>query len=246
MRRLKSPRIIVIAGPNGAGKTTFAREFLPAEAACREFINADLIAAGLSPFAPEKAAIEAGRLMIRAVDTHIARRESFAFETTLAGRGYASRIPAWRSDGWRVELIFLGLPTAEMAIERVAQRVRQGGHSIPEDTIRRRFSAGRRLFGSLYQNLVDRWALYDNSGESPVLLDWGENMGPALQARQPDPQYGDARPGDLDMALEALRRAAQRAREIALQTGTDLVVVRDGRVVHISPRESVPFREPQA
>jgi len=166
------PKIIIIAGPNGAGKTTFAREFLPQEAGCPVFINADLIAAGLSPFAPERAAIQAGRLTLQAIAQHVARRESFAFETTLSGKAYARQIPQWRQFGYRVELFFLSLPSAETAVQRVAERVRQGGHDIPEATIRRRFDAGKRLFAEVYQSLVDQWALYDNAGDEPLLMDW--------------------------------------------------------------------------
>ncbi|THD11041.1 AAA family ATPase [Metallibacterium scheffleri] len=167
-------KVIVIAGPNGAGKTTFAREFLPHEADCPVFVNADLIAAGLAPFAPESAAMQAGRLMLHELDRHFAARESFAFETTLAGRGYLQHIRAWQAAGYRVKLIFLQLDSAEAAIARVAQRVRQGGHDIPEVTIRRRFAAGRENFERLYGPLVDAWALYDNAGTAPVLLDWSE------------------------------------------------------------------------
>jgi predicted ABC-type ATPase len=166
------PRIIIIAGPNGAGKTTFAREFLPREAGCPLFVNADLIAAGLSPFAPEQAAIQAGRLMLQAIAQHVSKRESFAFETTLSGLGYARQIPLWRGLGFRVELYFLSLPSADMAVQRVAERVRQGGHNIPEATIRRRFASGARLLSQVYMPLVDQWAVYDNSGGEPVLLDW--------------------------------------------------------------------------
>ena len=166
------PKIIIIAGPNGAGKTTFAREFLPQEAGCPVFVNADLIAAGLSPFAPERAAIQAGRLMLDAIAQHVARRNSFAFETTLSGRAYARQIPQWRQLGYRVELFFLSLTSADIAVQRVAERVRQGGHDIPEATIRRRFDSGARLFPDVYQPLVDRWVLYDNSGDEPLLMDW--------------------------------------------------------------------------
>jgi predicted ABC-type ATPase len=167
----KSKKIVIIAGPNGAGKTTFAREFLPNEAACPTFINADLIAAGLSPFAPEKAAIQAGRLMLAEIDRHVRCQESFAFETTLAGRGYSTRIPVWQSVGYRTKLIFLRLASVELAIERVAARVRQGGHDIPEAVIRRRYEAGWRNFRELYRNRVDSWQVYDNSGVEPVLLE---------------------------------------------------------------------------
>jgi len=113
------PRAIIIAGPNGAGKTTFAREFLPVEAQCPVFVNADLIAAGLSPFAPEVAAIKAGRIMLAEIDDHVAHRRSFALETTLSGRAYAAKLLHWRTLGYHVSLYFLQLPTADMAIERV-------------------------------------------------------------------------------------------------------------------------------
>lgn len=165
------PKIIIIAGPNGAGKTTFAQEFLPQEAGCPVFVNADLIAAGLSPFAPERAAIQAGRLTLQAIAQHVARRESFAFETTLSGKAYARQIPQWRQLGYHVELFFLSLPSVDMAVQRVAERVRQGGHDIPETTIRRRFVSGRRMFADVYQPLVDKWVLYDNAGDEPVLMD---------------------------------------------------------------------------
>ena len=167
-------RVIVIAGPNGAGKTTFAREFLPNEAHCPVFVNADLIAAGLAPFAPESAAVQAGRLMLGELERHFAARTSFAFETTLSGRAYLRQISRWQAAGYRVKLIFLQLDSAEEAIARVAQRVRQGGHDIPQAVIRRRFVAGRANFERLYAPRVDAWALYDNAGTEPVLLDWSE------------------------------------------------------------------------
>ncbi|MDP1651334.1 MAG: zeta toxin family protein [Rhodocyclaceae bacterium] len=169
-----NPRIIIIAGPNGAGKTTFAREFLPNEASCPVFVNADLIAAGLAPFAPESAAVRAARLMLREIDQHFAARTSFAFETTLAGRSYLRLIDRWQAAGYRVILIFLQLASPEEAIARVAQRVRQGGHDIPEAVIRRRFAAGRENFERLYAPKVDAWVLYDNAGTQPVLIDWSE------------------------------------------------------------------------
>ena len=170
-----SKKIIIIAGPNGAGKTTFARWFLPLEAQCPQFINADLIAAGLSPFAPERAAIQAGRLMLETIRTCAKRGDSFSFETTLSGLGYLRHIERWRNDGYRVSLCFLALPTADAAVARVAERVRQGGHDIPEKVIRRRFAAGLRNFEQHYRDCVDDWVLYDNSGATPVMLEWGEN-----------------------------------------------------------------------
>jgi predicted ABC-type ATPase len=167
-------RIIIIAGPNGAGKTTFARSFLPEEAQCPRFINADLIAAGLSPFAPEAEAVRAGRLMLGEIADCVQRGESFAFETTLAGLSYRQHIDRWRSLGYQVSLYFLALPNAEAAISRVAERVRQGGHDIPEPVIRRRFTAGLHNFNHHYKARVDTWVLYDNAGPEPLLLEWGE------------------------------------------------------------------------
>ncbi|SDY20336.1 Predicted ABC-type ATPase [Variovorax sp. YR634] len=168
------PKIVIIAGPHGAGKTAFARAFLPQEAQISRFINADLIAAGLSPFAPEAEAIKAGRLMLEEIAECVRRRESFAFETTLSGLSYLRHIGAWRKSGYHVSLFFLALPTAEFAVARVAERVRQGGHHIPEDVIRRRFEAGHRNFDDRYRAAVDAWALYDNAGEEPDLIEWGE------------------------------------------------------------------------
>jgi len=138
------------------------------------FINADLIAAGLSPFAPDAAAIKAGRLMLDEIAGCAKRGESFAFETTLSGLGYLRHIRAWRQAGYHVSLFFLTLPSAEVAIARVAERVRQGGHDIPEDVIRRRFETGRRNFDAHYRAAVDAWGLYDNIGDEPVLIEWGE------------------------------------------------------------------------
>lgn len=163
-------RIVIIAGPNGAGKTTFAREFLPNEAGCPIFVNADLIAAGLSPFAPERVAMKAGRLMLEAIAEHVTKGESFAFETTLSGLTYTRMIPRWRRAGYVVKLIFLSLPDVEMALVRVAARVAQGGHAVPEATVRRRFAHGIENFHHRYQALVDTWLLYDNAANPPALL----------------------------------------------------------------------------
>ncbi|WP_295388859.1 zeta toxin family protein [uncultured Thiodictyon sp.] len=172
---MSQQKIIIIAGPNGAGKTTFAREFLPQEAACPVFVNADLIAAGLSPFRPEAAAVKAGRLMLEQIALHVERRDSFAFETTLSGLGYARKIPEWQALGYHIKLFFLSLPSPELAVERVTERVRQGGHHVPEVVIRRRFAAGRKNFQHVYQPLVDAWLLYDSSEAQPLMLEWGEN-----------------------------------------------------------------------
>lgn len=168
-------RIIIIAGPNGAGKTTFAREFLPQEANCRDFINADLIAAGLSPFGPEAAAQRAGRLMLQEMASRIEQSRGFAFETTLSGLNYARHIPHWKHQGYHIKLLFLSLPSVEIAIARVSARVAQGGHSIPEPVIRRRFASGLRNFHEVYKPLVDAWMHYDNSYATPVLIESQDN-----------------------------------------------------------------------
>ncbi len=163
-------KIIIIAGPNGAGKTTFAREFLPNEAQCPTFVNADLIAAGLNPFAPEVAAVKAGRLMLELIHEYVRKGESFAFETTLSGKIYARLIPQWRRAGYRIKLIFLRLAAPEMALARVRLRVSEGGHNVPEDIIRRRFQSGWRNFETIYRDLADEWAVYDNAGDQPILV----------------------------------------------------------------------------
>ena len=167
-------RIVIVAGPNGAGKTTFAKEYLPREADCPNFINADLIAAGLSPFNPADAAVQAGRLMILEMRRYLRQGESFAFETTLAGRSYALHIPDWQSAGYRVELIFLKLRSIRLAVARVKARVAQGGHHVAASVVRRRFRLGWNNFEQVYRPLVDRWELYDNSGQAPILLAKGD------------------------------------------------------------------------
>ncbi len=166
-------KIVIIAGPNGAGKTTFAQEFLPKEAGCLIFVNADLISAGLSPFSPSGAALRAARVMLGEIKTHVRRGNNFAFETTLSGLTYARMIPTWRRAGYGVKLIYLRLANPEMAVARVAARVRQGGHAVPEDVIRRRFSTGWNNFIEIYKALAAVWILYDNSGTSPRLIEQG-------------------------------------------------------------------------
>jgi predicted ABC-type ATPase len=179
----QSPTVYVIAGPNGAGKTTFATEFLPTFVQCREYVNADLIAAGLSPFAPELQAMRAGRLLLTRIRELAEARQEFAFETTLAGRSYVKLIAEFRRSGYDVILFFLWLPSAEAAVARVATRVRQGGHDVPEETIRRRFRTGIRNFFTIYSSLVNSWHLYDGSLLPPRLI--ASRINGALVAHQP-------------------------------------------------------------
>jgi predicted ABC-type ATPase len=156
----------IIAGPNGAGKTMFALTYLPEVARCRAFVNADLIAAGLSPLAPEQRLMAASRLFLGEVGQHIRERRDFAFETTLAGRGYLRL----RADGWRVELIYLALPTMEMSMLRVAARVAHGGHSIPQADIGRRFPRSLHNLFEVYSGAVDDTRCFLNSSETPQLV----------------------------------------------------------------------------
>ncbi len=167
---MESPCVFLIAGPNGAGKSTFAMEFLPSGIQCLNFMNADLIAAGLSPFAPERVALKAGRLLIAQIKDCIGRRETLAIETTLSGKMYARFIPEWRERGYQVKLIFLGLPSPEFARRRVALRVKQGGHNVEGCDIDRRFHRGLELLHSTYLSLVDEAAVYDASRNPPVLV----------------------------------------------------------------------------
>jgi len=164
------PTCWIIAGPNGAGKTTFALEYLPQVAGCTHFINADLIAAGLSPLAPERELLAASRLFLREIAERIDTREDFAFETTLAGRIYLRLVDRLRVDGWRVGLIYLALPSVEMSKLRVAERVAHGGHNIPAADIERRFPRSLNHLLNDFSQRVDSCTCFMNDGESPVLV----------------------------------------------------------------------------
>jgi len=167
----RHPRCIVIAGPNGAGKTTFAREFLPKNAGIVNFVNADLIASGLSPLRPELAARAAGRLVLAELDRLAKARADFAFESTLSGVGYVLRLKRWRAAGYWIEIVFLQLPSPRLALRRIAARVKQGGHDVPQADVLRRFARGWKNFQTVYRPLADAWAVYDNSGAKPRLLE---------------------------------------------------------------------------
>jgi len=162
------PDIIVIGGPNGAGKTTAAKVLLPKELALLEFVNADNIAAGLSPYNPEGVAIAAGRIMLDRMRELVAQKTSFAIETTCAGRGHARFLQDCQRQGWRVTLIYIWLDDPNLAVQRVAQRVREGGHHIPTDVIHRRYWAGLRNMLDLYLPLADTASIYDNTNGDAV------------------------------------------------------------------------------
>jgi predicted ABC-type ATPase len=169
----KAPRCIVIAGPNGAGKTTFAREFLPKDANIVHFVNADLIASGLSPLRPELAALAGGRLFLAELDRLAHARADFAFETTPSGLAYLRRLRRWKAAGYRIEIIFLRLPSPSLALRRIAARVRQGGHHVPRADVLRRFERSWNNFNRHYRLLADGWEVYDNSQRTPRLLEIG-------------------------------------------------------------------------
>jgi predicted ABC-type ATPase len=163
------PTVYIIAGPNGAGKTTFASEFLPLYADCKNFINADLIAQGVSPFLPEAAAFRAGRLMLEEIDFYARRGESFSFEATLAGRGYLNLIRDLKTRGYEVQFFFLWIRMVQLALARVRTRVSEGGHDVPELVVRRRFDRAICNFLVEYRSLGN-WMLFDNSDASPVVI----------------------------------------------------------------------------
>jgi predicted ABC-type ATPase len=167
----RRPRCIVIAGPNGAGKTAFAREYLVQQANVVHFINADLIAAGLSPLSPELAALAAGRTVLSEIDRLVAAREDFAFESTLSGLNYARRMQRWKSDGYLITIVYLRLESPGLALRRIASRVREGGHDVPRADVIRRFSRRLENFEGAYRPLADVWAVYDNSGATPILIE---------------------------------------------------------------------------
>ncbi len=167
---MMSPSVYVIAGPNGAGKTTFAREFLPNYVDCRNFINADLIAQGVSPFSPEAAAFRAGRLMLDEIELYARRSESFGFETTLSGRSYVGLIRHLKKRGYEVHFFYVWVPTVELALTRVRARVLEGGHDVPEVVVRRRFERSIRNFLLRYRLLGDSWTLFDNAGATPAVI----------------------------------------------------------------------------
>lgn len=172
-KEARRPRCIVIAGPNGAGKTTLAREFLPKSAKVMRFVNADLIAAGLSPLDPQSAAVEAGRLLLKEIDRLAGERADFAFETTLSGLAHHARLEKLKASGYEITIMFFSLDTPALALRRIAARVKQGGHNVPKVDVIRRFERGLRNFTERYRVIADAWVIYDNSGKHPRLVEEG-------------------------------------------------------------------------
>lgn len=180
------PHVIVVAGPNGAGKSTAAPALLAGTLGVVEFVNADVIARGISAFRPEEVAARAGRAMLARLKELAAQRATFAFETTLASKTFAPWIGELRQSGYAFDLLFLWLPSPEMAVARVAERVRRGGHSVPEETVRRRFERGLRNFFTLYRPLATTWLVYENANPSSprLIATGGEGIQPVVYDAQ--------------------------------------------------------------
>lgn len=178
MRPEPTPAVVALAGPNGAGKSTVGPALLRQTLGISTFVNADVIAQGLSAFAPEAAAFEAGRILLERLEELARRRVSFAFETTLAGRAYLRRLRGLVARGYCFHIVFLWLESPDLAVARVEERVRSGGHAVPEDVVRRRYRAGLENFLRLYRPLATSWRLYNNSaGPPPQLIAAGRETG---------------------------------------------------------------------
>ena len=167
---MKINNVYVIAGPNGSGKTTFAKEFLPDYVKCPNFVNADLIAQGLSPFSPRSAAIKAGKLVLNQIDEFSAAGVNFAFESTLAGKSYFNLFKELKDKGYKLHLLILWIPNTELAVVRIKDRVAEGGHDVPIQDVKRRFKRSIGNFFKLYQPLFDSWMLFNNAGSIPTLI----------------------------------------------------------------------------
>lgn len=168
--KTRRPNLYIIAGPNGAGKTTFARKFLPQYVECLEFVNADFIAGGLSPFAPERAAIHAGRLVLEQIHSLAERGVDFGFETTLSGKTYVKVLQEVNKRGYLIHIFFLWINDVALALERIRLRVQNGGHHIPENVVHRRFIRSLPNFLRIYKPLADSWVIFDNSGDVPNMI----------------------------------------------------------------------------
>jgi len=257
------PNLFIIAGPNGAGKTTYARDFLVDEMRCHEFVNADLIAAEISPSAPAQAELDAGRIMVRRLRQLLAGRKDFAFETTLSAYGYLPLLEEARAAGYRIRLDFLWIASLDVTRERIRQRVRKGGHDIPDDVQRRRFPRDIRMLTEHYRPLLDHWRLFDNTGNRPVLVAVERdrifiivdaaglarierNANLPLMPEVPPRAVEEALPMTFEeethRSLRALRRAFARVVLENLAYGLPIIQWREGRGVVAVPAEQLaPF-----
>lgn len=252
------PNLVVIAGPNGAGKSTAAPLLIGKRLGIAEFVNADVIAAGLSAFSPESVAIQAGRLMLKRLKELAVSGANFAFETTLASRSFAPWIAGLRAErGYRFHLVYLWLPDAEQNVQRVAERVRLGGHSVPADVIRRRYVRGLENFLSLYRPIADSWAVYDNAPQVARLIASRELDGvetihepelwkmieKAKQAREQERPYeasagaGGIMGVPIEEITAALIAAGREARRRHKALGHQIIIWRDGKIVVVPPEQ---------
>ena len=254
-------KVLVIAGPNGAGKTTFATEYLRLMGTEIPFVNGDEIAARLSPDAPDEAAWEAGRIALRRMESYAANGSDFAFETTLSGRAYVRRLVKWREHGYRIGLIYLRLPSTSYVVRRVAQRVSEGGHDIPEPVARRRFERSWRHFVDLYRPVADEWQVYDTSGRLPTLIARSERADmlptppPGWRVRevpaaadagaQPGPDRRDYSVRRSDMTKETTR-ARDRFPEGEPSVENVMIALRRAQEVALARAEAVRRREDEA
>ncbi|WP_089894832.1 zeta toxin family protein [Chitinophaga arvensicola] len=226
------PNLYIIAGCNGAGKTTASFTLLPGILDCKEFVNADIIAAGLSPFNPGSMALPAGRLMLKRIKELMQAKVDFAFETTLATRSYVSLIEKAKAIGYTVSLLFFWLDSPEMAQQRVSQRVQQGGHHIPHEVIRRRYSRGLHNLMHLYTSLCDHWMIVDNRNTQPreIMLGTGEHTGDVWEAL---PQHADTQlwKTTQDHALGTLSRKIMHGLKIAMQQLVETNAARNQQLV---------------
>ena len=170
----QNPNVYIIAGPNGAGKTTFAKQYLPLYAKCKNFVNADLIAQGLAPFAPESAGIKAGRLVLEQVHTLADQKVNFAFESTLSGKSYLTFLKNLKSKTYTIHIFFLWIPDVNLSLARIKERVAEGGHHVPAKDVRRRFDKSLYNFFNYYKLLADYWSILDNSAIVPRLIVQGK------------------------------------------------------------------------
>jgi predicted ABC-type ATPase len=213
-----TPRVVVIAGPNGAGKSTIAPVLLQEVLEIETFVNADTIAKGLSGFAPEKVAIQGGKIMLEHLHRLASQHESFAFETTLASRSFAPFLHNLKKDGYIISIFFLFLESPELAINRVAKRVLAGGHTISEDAVRRRYGLGLKNLEQFYKLLADNWSVWNTSTLSPVLRESTNNV--AVESIQ-----------------RAFRKTTQEALERHKRLGESVAIWQDGKVVILGPKD---------
>jgi len=179
------PAVVVLGGPNGAGKSTSAPRLLRGSLRVEEFVNADTLAQGLSAFRPEDVAFEAGRITLKRLDDLASERKSFAFESTLSSHTLASRLSRLRERGYKIHIVYLWLPTADLAVARVAERVAAGGHDVSSEDVRRRFDRGRHNFFARYRHVADTWRLYDASAITGPRLVAAGGLGKPTRLRDP-------------------------------------------------------------